>query len=445
MSHSSPAPTSRPPLPGLSRAVRAAAKDLPGAAAFVLTSFFRDRCLMQASALSFATVLSIVPFLAVAFAVTKGLGLYDAPQVRSLLLGLAAGQAEVADAVLQYIQNTNVKALGVVGTAFLLVTAVSLVGTIESALNAVWKASTDRGFRRRFVNYVTLILVCPVFLFAAFGATAGLRNMTLVRWLLEFTLVSRAYLLFLSLLPYLMIWMAFFLLYMFLPNTRVRFSSAALSAILAGTLWQMTQKLYIEYQAAATGYNAVYGSFAQIPLLFVWLYVSWVIVLAGAEVGHALQRYRDIRDQERDAGLSPADRRTLGLALLALLARDADDRSPPTSTPALADRLDAPRQGVQRLLAVFGASGIAAGVSAPNGETVWLLSAPPDKITVAEAVAAMDRARPNDAPGPPEFLTRNAPLVERLAALSEQARETATLRDLAQGEGACDLAPTARP
>jgi membrane protein len=93
-----------------------------------------------------------------------------------------------------------------------------------------------------------------------------------------------------------MIWTAFFLLYMFLPNTRVRFSSAALSAILAGTLWQMTQKLYIEYQAAATGYNAVYGSFAQIPLLFVWLYASWAIVLAGAEAGHAVQCYRDLRD-----------------------------------------------------------------------------------------------------------------------------------------------------
>ncbi len=427
MSHSPPAPPRRLTLQGLSLAVHEATKDLPGAAAFVLTSFFRDRCLMQASALSFATVLSIVPFLAVAFAVTKGLGMYDAPQVRSLLLGLSAGQAEVADAVLHYIQNTNVKALGVLGTAFLLVTAVSLVGTIESALNAVWKAPADRGFRRRFVNYTALILVCPVFLFAAFGATAGLRNMSLVRWLLEFTVVSRVYVLFLSFLPYLMIWTAFFLLYMFLPNTKVRFSSAALSAILAGTLWQMIQRLYIEYQAAATGYNAVYGSFAQIPLLFVWLYVSWAIVLLGAEAGHAVQCYRDLRDAGHDAALSHTDRRLLGLALLTALAADADGRKLPLATPDLAARLGFPRQTLEHLLRVFHAAGLVAPITPDNAHAAWLLAAPPDKITVAEAVTAIDQARPVP---PPDFLTRHASLSARLSALSERDRAATTLRDL---------------
>jgi len=418
-------------LPG---ALRRAIHNALAFGRFVAASFLKDRCLMQASALSYATVLSIVPLLAVAFAVTKGLGLYDAPQVRQLLLGLTAERTEVADSMLQYFQNTSVQARGVIGTAFLLVTAVSLVGTIESAFNAVWKVPADRELGKRFINYVAVIVICPVFFFAAFGATAGLQNTALVRWLLEFALLSRAYLLFLAFLPYLMLWAALFLLYRFLPNTRVRFSSAALSALLAATLWQMTQRLYIGYQAGATGYNAVYGSFAQIPLLFLWLYVSWLILLLGAEVGHALERRRDIRDGEEAAALSPADRRSLGLFILAALAADADARLAPATARELAARLDAPRSGVETLLDILHAAGLAARIEGENAVPAWLLAGPPDRITVAEAVTALETARPDRTPEP-AFLARNATLAARLSPLADPAAAArTTLRDLAGGE-----------
>ncbi len=430
-------PTAAPPPVGHHRPNRDLRRSAQAAMAFcrfVIAAFLKDRCLMQASALSYATVLSIVPLLAVAFAVTKGLGLYDAPQVRQLLLGLTAGRTEVADSILQYIQNTNVQALGVIGTAFLLVTAVSLVGTIESAFNAVWKVAADRELGRRFINYVALIVICPVFFFAAFGATAGLQNVALVRWLLEFALLSRVYLLFLAFLPYLMLWVALFLLYRFLPNTRVRFSSAAVSALLAGTLWQMTQRLYISYQAGATGYNAVYGSFAQIPLLFLWLYVSWLILLVGAEVGHALERGRDIRDGEEAAALSAADRRSLGLIILAALAADADARKAPGTARELAARLGAPNAAVDALLDIFCATGLAARTLRESADPAWLLAAPPDKITAAEAMAALDTTRPDGAPVP-GFLAHNAALAARLAPLADPAAAArTTLRELADRE-----------
>lgn len=416
------------------RFVLHAAKSGMSFARFVASSFLKDRCLMQASALSYATVLSIVPFFAVAFAVTKGLGLYDAPQVRQLLLGLSAGRADVADSILHYIQNTNVQALGVIGTAFLLVTAVSLVGTIESAFNAVWKAPADRELGRRFVNYVALLVICPVLFFAAFGATAGLSNTALVRWLMEFALLSRAYLLFLSFLPYLMIWAGLFLLYRFLPNTRVGFASASIAALFAGTLWQLTQRLYIAYQAGATGYNAIYGSFAQIPLLFLWLYVSWLILLFGAEVGHALERHGDIADRERDDALGPGDRRTLGLLVLLALAADADQRHSPATDRELAARLDAPRHAVTTALHAFAAAGLAAQTNLSAHAPGWLLAAPPDRITAAEALAALDAARPDGASAPP-FLSRDAALAARLHALAAPPPAAGvTLRDLARGE-----------
>jgi membrane protein len=416
------------PRPG--RTLRLGVNDAVAFCRFVISSFFSDRCLMQASALSYATVLSIVPLFAVAFAVTKGLGLYDAPQVRQLLLGLTADRAEVADAILTYIQNTNVQALGVIGTAFLVVTAVSLVGAVESALGSVWKIPADRELGRRFINYVALLVICPVFFFAAFGATAGLENVALVRWLLEFALLSRAYLLFLAFLPYLMIWAALFLLYRFLPNTKVSFASAAASALFAGTLWQLTQRLYISYQAGATGYNAVYGSFAQIPLLFLWLYVSWLILLFGAEVGHAIMRRRELADQDRDAGLSAADRRTLGIVVLAALAVDADARAIPATARELAARIGAPTPSVEAALGIFLAARLAARVERPEAGPAWLLAAPPDRITVAEAMAAMDAARPEGAPAP-DFLAQNAVLAERLVPLADPATAAhVSLRDL---------------
>lgn len=349
--------------------------------------FRRANCLLLAAGLSYATVLSLVPFLAVAFSVAKGFGVYEAPFLREALLSLTAEKADVVDAILGYIGNTDVKALGLIGVATLFVTAVGLLGAIEEAFNAIWQARARDGTWSRFSNAVTVILVCPVFILAAFSATATLQNAEVTRWMLSFSMVNAAYALALKAVPYLMVWVALFVLYRFLPNVRVRGLPALAGALVAGVAWQATQAVYIRYQVGVTGYNAIYGSFAQIPLLLVWLYVSWVIVLAGAVLTQAVQRGPGA---EAAKAWSQAGRRRTALVLAALLAEHADADLGPVDEDAAARELGLPAPAVAGEFSRLESLGLAARVAGARPGRAWVLAAAPDRVCVGELAAGLD-------------------------------------------------------
>lgn len=334
-------------------------------------------------------MLSIVPFLAVAFSLAKGLGLYDSPPVRDWLLRLTAGRAEVVDQILAYIQQTNVRTLGAVGTLLLLATAVSLVSTIEGAVNAAWGITAQRDLRSRFTNYLVLTVVCPPLLFAAVSAMASLRALEITRRLLEIALVGEASRLLLAVAPALVIWAAFYLLYQFLPNTRVRPSRALLGALVAGSLWQLVQWAYLNFQFGAKDYNAIYGSFAQIPLLLLWLYVSWVIVLLGAQVSHTAQCYAAFVRRARAEALSQTGRQALALFLLLAAARAAASRRLPPDADRLAEALGLDGEPIAALGQALAAAGLAVP-AASAGAPTFVVLARPDGVTVADVVRAVD-------------------------------------------------------
>lgn len=351
---------------------------------FVAASFIRNSCFMLAASLSYATVLSLVPLLAVAFSAAKGFGIYEAPYLREALMRLTAEKAEVVDAVLGYIQNTNVKALGFIGVATLFITSVSLITSMESAFNLIWRAPPRRGLWSRFSNHVTVILVCPLFVLAAFSLSATLQNAAIVQWMREIELVNRALTLALTALPTAMVCVALFVVYAFLPNTKVRACSALAGAVTAGVAWQSIQALYIRYQIGVTGYNAIYGSFAQIPLLLVWLYVSWLIVLAGAELAYAAQNFARVAGEDEARGWSVARRREAALALALLLAGRAEDRSGPLTAHEAARELGLPLALAEEELSRLARAGAALRVATEAGNGGYALAGAPDRITVSE-------------------------------------------------------------
>lgn len=353
-------------------------------------AFHDNRGLILASALSYTTVLSIVPFLAVAFSIAKGLGLYNAPQVHDLLLRLTAGREEVVGHILGYIQNTNVKTLGTIGTALLLATAVSLLATIEGAFNAIWKAKAKRGPWTRFTSYTALIVVCPVLLFAALGATATMQGTALSRWLLGFSLAQSALTVFFTLLPFLIVWTIFFLLYKFLPNTKVGNLPALAGALLGGSLWQGLQWAYLKFQFGASSYNAIYGSFAQIPLLLLWLYMSWAIVLLGAQVSRTVQHYREDIREAFLARLTQAERHGLGLLLLVVLAKAAAARRLPPACPVLASRLGLPLDLVETTLGTLAGAGLVVEATATAAGRIFVPLAQPEAVAAAEVPRLLD-------------------------------------------------------
>jgi len=310
-------------------------------ASFVTSNFMANNSLLRASALSFTTLLSFVPLFALAFSLLKGLGAQNrlAPLI---LTQVAAGSQDVVTRIISYIDNTNMGSLGAIGLATLLFTAISMLGSVEEAFNVVWGVPETRTFERKFSDYLSVLLSAPLLLLAATSITTTLQSKWLTGWLLERTYLGDLILFSLSMAPYLSVWIALLLLYVFIPNTRVRPGSALIGAVLAGTLWQFAQWGYIHFQVGVGNYNAIYGTLAVLPILMVWIYVSWLIVLFGMEVVAAHQQWGTFRRDIRGSGISQSFRELVALATLRHIAEAFHDGVAGSSEEHLARRVGVP-------------------------------------------------------------------------------------------------------
>lgn len=283
------------------------------------TLFQRERCAEKAAALTYSTLLALVPLLAIMFALLKGLGVHNTLEPL-LLKYLTSGSDEIVVRVLAYINNTNVGSLGAVGLITLLLTILFLLSNVENAFNRLWQVSENRSWFRRFADYFSVISFGPLFLLAAISMSSSLHSQTLVQWILKQPLLGEAVLVLLGITPFLVIWAAFILLYMFMPNTRVRFSSAAVGGITAGTLWLITQWGYVSFQIGVGKYNAIYGTMAALPVFMIWLYIGWMIALAGGALSRTWQG-RETLSFEQHSGQETSWHPLQVLALLSLLYR----------------------------------------------------------------------------------------------------------------------------
>lgn len=315
----------------------------------VVRDFFRDQCMLQASALTYTTLLSLVPLLALMFAILKGFGVQDFLEPL-ILEGLAVGSESIVTEIMTYIDNTNFGRLGAVGLVLLLVTALTLLVNIETAFNHIWGVQKNRTLVRCFTDYLSVVVVGPLLLFAAISITTSLRNQELVLRLLETEYLGDAVLVGFALLPFVAMWAAFTFLYIFMTNTKVRFGAALVGGIFGGTLWQLLQWIYVSSQVGVTRYNAIYGTMAALPIFMVWVYVSWLCVLLGLELSHAWQNLRTLRQEAAMGEVSYASREFVTLALLLLIAEDFYRGLRPRSREDLAEELDLPPRLTQRAL-----------------------------------------------------------------------------------------------
>jgi len=282
---------------------------------FIVQNFLSNSSPMRAAALTFTTLLSLVPILALTFAVLKGLGAQNrlAPVI---IAKFAAGSEAVVTRVVSYINNTNAGSIGAIGILMLLYTAVSTLGNIEDAFDNVWGVPETRSFYRKFSDYLSVLVSTPLLVLAATSVTSTLESKAVVRWLLEATYFGDVYLKLLRLAPYVSVWIALFLLYIFIPNTKVRYSSALFGGVLAGTLWEAAQWIYIRFQLGVANYNAIYGTLSALPIVMVWIYTSWLIVLFGMEVVAVHQQRATFRSELIGNHISQEFRERLALAVL---------------------------------------------------------------------------------------------------------------------------------
>ncbi len=262
----------------------------------LVEKFLADRCLIYASALAFSSMLSVVPFLAILFAILKALNMHNvlAPMVLS---NVTAGSHEVITRILDYISNTDVGSLGVVGLVTLLVSVMATLDNVEDAFNQIWGLKRGKKVHHKLRDYLVVIFGVPILIALTVTITTTLQHQGVVQWFFHLPGFGHLLLLLFRTVPYLSIWIALVCLYLFMPNTRVRVGSALAGGLLAGTVWQLAQWGYIHFQIGVSRYNAIYGTMALLPVFMVWIFASWVIVLAGMEIVWFLQGEMSLRIQ----------------------------------------------------------------------------------------------------------------------------------------------------
>jgi membrane protein len=241
--------------------------------------------------LAYTTLLSMVPLLALSFSVLKAFGVHNQiePLLGNLLAPLGEQGQEVSSRLVGFIENMNVGVLGAVGLALLIYTVVSLIEKIEASLNAMWHVTQLRSLSERFSRYLSVLLIGPLLVFSALGLTASAMSSSLAQMLISVeplgSLVSMAG----QVVPYLLVVGAFTFVYRFVPNTRVRFIPALLAGIVAGLMWQSAGWAFATFVVSSARYSAIYSSFAILVLFLLWLYVSWLVLLIGADMAFYLQ------------------------------------------------------------------------------------------------------------------------------------------------------------
>jgi membrane protein len=319
-----------------------------------IRGFDEDKCQLRASALTFYSLISIVPVAAMAFGIAKGFGFEK--MLESQLRSKLAGHEEILDNVIQFshslLDSTKGGLLAGVGLIVLFWAVIKVLGQIEDSLNDIWGIKERRTLGRKFSDYLSLMLICPVLIILSSSVTLFFTTqVTLIMEKLKLLgALSPFVLAFLKLLPYGLLWGLFTFLYIFMPNTKVRFSSALLAGIIAGTTFQVVQWAYITFQIGAAKYNAIYGSFAAFPLFLIWLQLSWLIVLYGAEVSFAHQNV-DTYEFEPDAlQASRRLKKLFALQMTHFMVKTFAAGEPPATARQISHHLEIPIRLVNEIL-----------------------------------------------------------------------------------------------
>ena len=342
---------------------------------------------LEAAALVYRTLLSIVPLLAVAFSLLKAFGAQYRiePLLVQILSPLGSGGVEVATRIVEFVSNVGVGVLGAVGLVGLFYTVVSVIEGVENALNQIWHVRRSRTLIRKFTDYLSILVVGPVLVFAALGIIASAQSNRVVQRVLAVTPFKPETVAALShVAPFVLLVVAFTLLYRFLPYARVAPSAAIVGGVTAATLWHIVGLAFAGLVASSTSYSAIYSSFAVLVVFLLWLQIAWLVVLVGGEVAYIHQHptsYVAVRGRP-----SVSLRERAGLGALVEITRRYLAGEPPLRLDDLARRLGAPLAIIDEVIEAFATHGFLARAVEPDGV---VLARAPELITIAAVLAAI--------------------------------------------------------
>ncbi len=306
----------------------------------------------RAASLVFTTLLSLVPLLAVSFSVLKAFGVHN--DLELVLIGFLAPLGEkgieLSARIIDFVDNVNGRVLGGVGLTLLMLTVLSLVHKIERSFNYIWRVERPRGFIERFSGYLSALLVGPVLIFTALGLTASIMGTSLMQGIIAIEPLGSVIRWLVSMVPYMLVIAAFALVYIFIPNTRVRIRAALVGAVIAGVLWQSAGWSFASFVANSPKYAAIYSSFAVAFLFMIWLYVAWLILLVGATVAFFIQHPEYHGMPDRMITLSNRMREKLAMLAVFRIAQHHVHGRAPVSVSRLSLQLGVPVAALEDIL-----------------------------------------------------------------------------------------------
>jgi len=310
---------------------------------------------LRAMSLVYTTLLSIVPLLAVSFSVLKGFGVHNRiePLLYNLLEPLGPNGVEITDRIIGFVENVKVGVLGSIGIVLLIYTVIALLQKIESAFNFVWQVDHLRSLSQRVSNYLSVTLVGPLLIFSAIGFTTSVLDTETAQHLASIEPFGTLMLYGSKLVPYVLVCLAFTLIYIFIPNTRVQFTAALVGGVIAGVIWKITGWGFAAFIASSSKYAAIYSSFAIVILLLIWLYLSWLILLVGSQIAYFVQHPKYMTLHREPIVLSNRMRERLALQVMFLIGYNYYHDKEPWTLDHLVGYLDLPGEPVHRAVRVL--------------------------------------------------------------------------------------------
>ncbi len=411
-------------------------------------AIFRDlaagQLTLRAMSLVYTTLLSLVPLLAVSFSVLKGFGVHNQiePMLLNLLTPLGDKGIEISQTIIGFVENMRVGVLGTVGLALLLYAVISLIQKIERSFNFIWRVEKSRPFAQRFSDYLSVILIGPVLVFSALGATASVMNTAVVQSLVAIQPFGYLVSIGVRMVPYLLVIAAFSFVYSFIPNTRVRLSSALIGAVVAGVLWQSVGWGFASFVVSSTSYTAIYSGFAILILFMIWLYLAWLILLIGASIAFYHQHGEYLISRKRELHLSPHQREQLALLAMHYIGAQHLAGGKPWTTEALATHLRVPQGGLQRILDALEKARLLSPDHA--NPPAYLPARALERISLQAIMETIRRAEEKDFLGPWKILRETSveAVLEEVENAVSQALESRSLRTLLADSEEVKLAAT---
>jgi membrane protein len=400
--------------------------------ALIVRGFVDDHLLLRASALTYMTSLAIIPILVVVLSIIQWLGLSRDLVVLGVNQFLA-GSPGAVERIMGFVDTADVGALGSAGGAVFLVTTILSLRHVEETFNEVWGAPRGRSWVRRFTNYLAFLVVLPLLVGSLLSLSSEIARPALLGDLSLEPLVGTARSVWLRFGPSTFLFVAFSLFYLLLPNTKVKVASAMLGGLVAAILFIAAQRLYVTSSIGVARYNTLFGGFAFLPLLLVWIYFSWSIVLLGAEIAYAHQHLARYRRERRDREMAPAEREAVGLRVALEIARAFGDGRGPQSVERLSDRLGTSLRVVGELLRRMADARIVTICGEGDDEVAYQLGRPAEGIEVGEVLTAIRGARDGAPPAPAgdTGVRQTLQRVERVLSDAESAARPVSRRSLA--------------